>query len=247
MKTSIVISIALVAVAMSGCGKQGAEPAAEPQASAAIEDPVVTLNFVVSSGGGASFTVTSAALSFPVLPTASARATAALTVTDFDGGGASLTGGFDGGNAYRAFYNSAEAPPIPADVTSSNGSPAPAACCGCPANACSKCAVSPHRCARYSPKAPIAKSTSPLPRPGGTWTAPGGGSVASLAGSLGASLATMVANLTTRKKAYRDVKEEMYGIDIVIPDIAYLRADEEAPPADDHVQEETRAVARDVA
>ncbi len=42
--------------------------------------------------------------------------------------------------------------------------------------------------------------------------APGGGSVAALAGALGASLATMVANLTTRNRKYRDVKEEMFAL-----------------------------------
>ncbi|MHC4471140.1 MAG: glutamate formimidoyltransferase [Planctomycetota bacterium] len=42
--------------------------------------------------------------------------------------------------------------------------------------------------------------------------APGGGSVAALAGSLSAGLATMVANLTTRNKAYKEVKEDMYGL-----------------------------------
>ena len=42
--------------------------------------------------------------------------------------------------------------------------------------------------------------------------APGGGSVAALAGSLSASLAAMVANLTTRHKAYKEVRVEMYDL-----------------------------------
>ena len=41
MKTSIVISTAVVAVAMSGCGKQGAEPVAEPEQSPAVEAAAV--------------------------------------------------------------------------------------------------------------------------------------------------------------------------------------------------------------
>lgn len=39
--------------------------------------------------------------------------------------------------------------------------------------------------------------------------APGGGSVAALAGALGAALTSMVGNLTTGKKKYADVEEEM--------------------------------------
>lgn len=42
MKTSIVISAAVVAVAIAGCGKQGAEPAAEAESSPAVEQPVAT-------------------------------------------------------------------------------------------------------------------------------------------------------------------------------------------------------------
>ncbi|MDJ0813458.1 MAG: FKBP-type peptidyl-prolyl cis-trans isomerase [Woeseiaceae bacterium] len=42
MKTSFAISTALVAVAIGGCGQQGAEPVEEPQASPAMEEPAVT-------------------------------------------------------------------------------------------------------------------------------------------------------------------------------------------------------------
>ena len=41
MKTSIVISAAVVAVAIAGCGQQGAEPAAEAESSPAVEEPAV--------------------------------------------------------------------------------------------------------------------------------------------------------------------------------------------------------------
>ncbi|MCA9310179.1 MAG: hypothetical protein KDA21_03180, partial [Phycisphaerales bacterium] len=68
--------------------------------------PVVALNFLVSVGAVATdFTVTSASLGFPVYDPAFATASASTTVTDNNGDGASLTGNFPGGGAYRAFYN----------------------------------------------------------------------------------------------------------------------------------------------
>ncbi len=70
-----------------------------------IADPVVTLNFLVTSGGATNYTVTSANLSFPAIPNAVGRASAAVTVTDFNGNGASLTGLHPGGKAYQAYYN----------------------------------------------------------------------------------------------------------------------------------------------
>ncbi len=70
-----------------------------------IADPVVTLNFVVSSGFATNYTVTSANLGFSPIPNAVGRATAAVTVSDFNGNGASLTGLHPGGRAYQAFYN----------------------------------------------------------------------------------------------------------------------------------------------
>jgi formiminotetrahydrofolate cyclodeaminase len=45
--------------------------------------------------------------------------------------------------------------------------------------------------------------------------APGGGSVAALAGSLGAGLTTMVSRLTIGKKAYKEVEDDMRGIEEV--------------------------------
>lgn len=69
-----------------------------------VADPIVNLNFLVSSGGGGTFTVTSANLSFAGIPNAIGRASSAVTVTDF-GGGASITGNFPVDDTYRAFYN----------------------------------------------------------------------------------------------------------------------------------------------
>jgi hypothetical protein len=71
-----------------------------------IGDPVVSLSFLVSSGGvPTDFTITSANLSFTSIPSASGRASAAVTVTDIGGNGASLTGLNVDGQAYEAFYN----------------------------------------------------------------------------------------------------------------------------------------------
>jgi hypothetical protein len=83
-----------------------------------VADPVVTLNFVVSSGSATNFTVNSALLSFPSIPNAIGRATAAVTVTDFAGNGASLTGLEPGGKAYQAFYNNTDPPPTPGSGSS---------------------------------------------------------------------------------------------------------------------------------
>ncbi len=71
-----------------------------------VADPVVVLNFLVSSGGAAAnFTVTSANLSFASIGNAEGRASAELTVTDFGGDGATMTGNFPNNDTYRAFYN----------------------------------------------------------------------------------------------------------------------------------------------
>lgn len=71
-----------------------------------VADPVVVLNFLVSSGGAAAnFTVTSANLSFPDISNAIGRASADVTVTDFGGDGAMLIGNLPNNNTYRAYYN----------------------------------------------------------------------------------------------------------------------------------------------
>lgn len=71
-----------------------------------IADPQVALNFAVLAGGlPTMFTVTSALLSFPAINPAFAHASAAATVTDLNGDGASFTGAFAGGDAYLAQYN----------------------------------------------------------------------------------------------------------------------------------------------
>jgi hypothetical protein len=70
------------------------------------QDPVVALNFAVMAGAGpVGVTITSAQLSFPAITNPSAVATSAMTLTDTDGNGASLTGQQTGNKAYRATYN----------------------------------------------------------------------------------------------------------------------------------------------
>lgn len=70
------------------------------------EDPQITMGFSVQAGASATtFTINSALV--PVVPNitnGTAFASAALTVTDTLGNGATLTG-LHGGNAYRADYN----------------------------------------------------------------------------------------------------------------------------------------------
>jgi hypothetical protein len=71
-----------------------------------VADPIVVINFLVSTGGAAAnFTVTSANLSFAGINNAVGRASSAVTVTDFGGDGASLSGNFPNNDTYRAFYN----------------------------------------------------------------------------------------------------------------------------------------------
>lgn len=70
-------------------------------------DPEVKLNFVAQAlDTDATFTVLSSTVTFAPLTNPLAYATAAITLTDGDGNGASLTGQFDGGKAYEARYNS---------------------------------------------------------------------------------------------------------------------------------------------
>lgn len=88
-------------------GKTGTQIGTLEQASVRyVADPVIVLNFLVSSGGAAAnFTVTSANLSFAGISSPVGRAQAELTVTDFGGDGASLTGNFPNNDSFRAFYN----------------------------------------------------------------------------------------------------------------------------------------------
>jgi len=73
-----------------------------------IADPIINLNFVVSSPGAATtFTISSPLLTFPTIPNALAKASADVGVTDIGGDGASLTGGYVGGKSYQANYNGA--------------------------------------------------------------------------------------------------------------------------------------------
>jgi len=72
-----------------------------------VADPIVNLGIVVQAGGSAtSFTVTSGLLSFSTINPAQGKATAATTVTDGDGDGATLTGNLSG-KSYQAHFNGA--------------------------------------------------------------------------------------------------------------------------------------------
>jgi len=73
-----------------------------------VSDPQVTVNFSVNSTSlVTNFAITTGLLTLPSGITSGAigRATAGVTITDNDGDGATLTGGFGGGTAYRANYN----------------------------------------------------------------------------------------------------------------------------------------------
>ncbi len=69
-------------------------------------DPEVHLDFHYVSSTSypwTNFTMTSQVVSFPTMSAARAAATAAVTVTDLDGDGATLVGAY-GGQIYRAYY-----------------------------------------------------------------------------------------------------------------------------------------------
>ena len=71
-----------------------------------FDDPEVNLGFDVEAGSTETiFTITSALVGFPAIDPAEGRASAALTVTDTDGDGATLTGQGPRGGAYLAQYN----------------------------------------------------------------------------------------------------------------------------------------------
>ena len=70
-----------------------------------ISDPVVSLSFSLMAGGaGITASIASGLLSFPSI-LAEGKASAAVTVTDSDGDGATLTGMASGGTMYSAHYN----------------------------------------------------------------------------------------------------------------------------------------------
>lgn len=69
-------------------------------------DPIVTLGFFVTAGGADThFTITSALLSFGMINGAVGQASVGMTLTDADHNGATMTGNYDEGKAYRAYYN----------------------------------------------------------------------------------------------------------------------------------------------
>lgn len=70
-----------------------------------MEDPVIGFAFAVQAGAVATnFVFSSGELVFPVIAAPEARASAAFTVTDFNGDGATLAP-FLGAKAYHASYN----------------------------------------------------------------------------------------------------------------------------------------------
>ncbi len=69
------------------------------------QDPIIGLGFAVQAGSSAThFTINSALLSFSTINPAEGQASSGVSVTDFDGDGASFTGTI-GGNSYGAYYN----------------------------------------------------------------------------------------------------------------------------------------------
>jgi hypothetical protein len=77
-----------------------------PASVAFYADPQVYLGFSIQATDSATaFTLTSALLSFPTMPSALARADAAFTLQDFMGFGATLVGAGPGGGAYLTQYN----------------------------------------------------------------------------------------------------------------------------------------------
>jgi PEP-CTERM motif-containing protein len=71
-----------------------------------VDDPQIALNFAVTAGNSAqNFTIGSGLLSFAPITNPSAVASAAATLTDSDGDGASVIGNETGTKLYKAFYN----------------------------------------------------------------------------------------------------------------------------------------------
>lgn len=85
-----------------------------------VDDPVIGLGFAVAAGAlPTNFVISSGLLSFPVLAAAEARASAAYTLTDLNGDGATLTP--TAAKSYTATYNGAT---TFATLISAFGSPA---------------------------------------------------------------------------------------------------------------------------
>jgi hypothetical protein len=69
-------------------------------------DPAVSLNFSLTANAAPTMVmITSSTVAFTPIINSSTFATAAITVTDVDNNGATLTGMFPGGKAYEARYN----------------------------------------------------------------------------------------------------------------------------------------------
>jgi MYXO-CTERM domain-containing protein len=90
------------------------------------QDPAVDLGFVIQAGAASTdIKVTAPTVSFAALSNPDACASAAMTVTDINGNGASVTGLHPGGACYRARYNASTAwadliPGVSAGANSSN-------------------------------------------------------------------------------------------------------------------------------
>lgn len=77
------------------------------------QDPEVNLSFSVMAGPDTTrFHIASALLSFPTINNPEGRASAAYTLTDFDGNGAQMDGIGDTGGAYLAQYNGWAGDPV---------------------------------------------------------------------------------------------------------------------------------------
>jgi len=96
-------------------------PADDPQAGTSVEylqDPVINLNFSVQAGvNPTTFQISSALLTFPTIANPQGAASAAISVTDALGDGATLTGIGVTGGAYLAQYNGFAGADPPAGTT----------------------------------------------------------------------------------------------------------------------------------
>jgi hypothetical protein len=71
-------------------------------------DPTAAVAFgFVAGATPTTFTISSALVSFPAVINPNGTASAAMTVTSFDGGGATVTGNYAGPESFQALYNGA--------------------------------------------------------------------------------------------------------------------------------------------